>query len=226
MAIYSLVRIYHKIWCIRTCYLVQYNLVERVIILCAGVRLSLHFKSKYIQMPKLADLLCQSVNNSSDFDSAWYIRFAYNLHMDVSRAQKLFSDYGLGYIYASTGFVMPDTPHLRRKMVANFGACVVVTSAGDMWLRTPEQIGAKNRKRAAKLDAITRHRIQRDEQALRECKRLKRLFEDGQERPCPRHGGKANSHADIGKYVGRYGVRIDSFEPRSTIRFAVIHVNI
>ena len=95
-----------------------------------------------------------------------------------------------------------------------------------MWLRIPEQIGAKNRKRAAKLDAITRHRIQRDEQALRECKRLKRLFEDGQERPCPRHGGKANSHADIGKYVGRYGVRIDSFEPKGTTRFTVIHVNI
>ena len=144
-------------------------------------------------MPRLADMLRQSVNNSSDFDSAWYIRFAYNLHMDVSRAQKLFSDYGLGYIYASTGFVMPDTPHLRRKMVANFGACVVVTS---------------------------------DEQALRECKRLKRLFKDGQERPCPRHGGKANSHADIGKYVGRYGVRIDSFEPKGTTRFTVIHVNI
>ena len=99
-------------------------------------------------MPKLADLLCQSVNNSSDFDSTWYVRFAYNLHMDVSRAQKLFSDYGLGYIYASTGFVMPDTPHLRRKMVANFGACVVVTSDGDMWIRTPEHIGARNRKKA------------------------------------------------------------------------------
>lgn len=39
-------------------------------------------------MPKLADLLCQSVNNSSDFGSDWYVRFAYNLHMDITKAQK------------------------------------------------------------------------------------------------------------------------------------------
>lgn len=177
-------------------------------------------------MPRLADMLRQSVNNSSDFDSAWYVRFAYNLHMDVSKAQKLFSEYGVGHIYAQTGFVMPDTPYQRRKMVANFGVCVVVTADGETWLRTPDQIGAKNRKRAAKLDSIMRHRIQRDELALRERNRLKRLFEDAQERPYPKRGGMANSHADIGKYVGCYGVRMDNFEPKGVTKFAVIHVNV
>ncbi len=183
-------------------------------------------QSKYIQMPKLADLLCQSVNNSSDFDSAWYVRFAYNLHMDVSRAQKLFSDYGLGYIYASTGFVMPDTPHLRRKMVANFGACVVVTSDGDMWIRTPEHIGARNRKKAKHLDNAKRREIRKNEELFREEKRLNRLFKEGQTSPSPKRGGKANSHDDIGRYISIPEVRMENMEPRNINKFVQIRIHI
>ena len=152
-------------------------------------------------MPKLADMLCQSVNNSSDFDSAWYVRFAFNLKVDIQKARKIFQKYGKGYIYAPGGFVMPDTPYQRRKMVANFGACVVVTSDGDTWVRTPAHIGSKNRKRAKRMDAKEQHRIDKLERGLVEKSRLERMFHDCQGMPCPKRGGKANAQSDIGKYV-------------------------
>lgn len=175
-------------------------------------------------MPKLADLLPQSVNNSSGFDSAWYIQFAYNLHMDIDKARELFSKHGKGCIYASTGFVMPDTPYQRRKMVANFGACVVVTSDGDMWLRTPNQIGAKNRRKAAFLDKCKREMIAHEEKRVRMRKRVERLFEDGQTKPSPKRGGKANSHSDIGMYVNVRNMPLSAFEPQSVDKFRVINI--
>lgn len=177
-------------------------------------------------MPKLADLLCQSVNNSSDFGSDWYIRFAYNLHMDITKAQKIFSAYGLGHIYSPTGFVMPDTPYQRRKMVANFGACVVVTSDGNMWLRTPEQIGAKNRKKAKRLKNVEYRKMLKNEQNLYEEKRISRLFKEGQTTPSPKRGGKANSHYDIGKYISFPGERIDKMEPKNINRFIQFRIDI
>lgn len=177
-------------------------------------------------MPKLADLLCRSVNNSSGFDSAWFVRFAYNLQMDVPKAQELFSAYGKGYIYARTGFAMPDTPYQRRKMVANFGTCVIVTSDGEMWQRTPAHIGARNRRKACIADRRTRREISRNERMYREAKRLERLFKDGMGEPSPKRGGKANSIADIGKYVGTPCVRMSEYEPRGTDRLVIIKVNV
>lgn len=177
-------------------------------------------------MPKLADLLCRSVNNSSDFDSAWYVRFAYNLQMDVSKAQELFSAYGKGHIYARTGFVMPDTPYQRRKMVANFGACVIVTSDGEMWQRTPECIGARNRRKACIADKRTRREICRNERMYREEKRLERLFEDGMTKPSPKRGGRANRLGDIGKYVGVRGGGVADFEPKGVNRLVIIRINV
>lgn len=177
-------------------------------------------------MPKLADLLCRSVNNSSGFDSAWYVRFAYNLQMDVSKAQELFSAYGKGYIYARTGFVMPDTPYQRRKMVANFGTCVIVTSDGEMWQRTPGHIGARNRRKAWIADKRIRREIYRSERLYREEKRLEHLFEDGMTKPSPKRGGKANSLSDIGKYVGVRGGSVADFEPKGRTRLVIIKTNV
>lgn len=174
-------------------------------------------------MPKLADLLCQSVNNSSDFDGAWYVKFAYNLGMDVPKARKLFEKWGRGNIYSPSGLVMLDTPHNRRKMVAVFGACVVVETTSEMWVREPSQIGAKNRKRAAQLDAVKRGQIRHSEQKLRAQRRLERMFDDCKGNPQPKRGGKANSHADIGKYVSRWSPRMENME-HSVVRFAQISV--
>ena len=169
-------------------------------------------------------MLCQSVNNSSGFGSDWYIRFAHNLHMDLLKAKKLFSMYGVGHIYSHTGFVMPDTPYQRRKMVANFGACVVVTSNGDMWVRKPEQIGAKNRRKAILLDQKKRCETQRLKDGLRTIKRRERLFKDGQTESSPKRGGKANSHADIGKYINRSSTSLSAYEPKNIDRFVTIHI--
>lgn len=181
-------------------------------------------KSKFIQMPKLMDLSCQSVNNSNDFGSNWYMRFAYFLRMDVFKARELFRKHGKGYIYTSTGFVMSDTPYQRRKMVANFGACVVVTANGDMWVRKPEQIGAKNRRKAILLDQEKRREIQRLENDLRIIKRRERLFKDGQTKSSSKRSGKANSHADIGKYVNYPNTRLSVFESQSIDRLVTIHI--
>lgn len=177
-------------------------------------------------MPKLADLLPVSVNNSSDMGAEWLVNFAYLLGMDLCEAQSVYDKYGKGYIYAKSGFAMPDTPYTRRKMVANFGDCVIVEAGGEMWMRTKAKIGERNRKRAVIADVVERRRIHRAEQGLREQKRVDRLFKSGQTNPHPKRGGKGNSHADIGKYVNFRGVRIDMTERRSEIKFAKIVVNI
>lgn len=154
-------------------------------------------------MPRLADMLRQSANNSSDFDSAWYIRFAFYLNVDMPKAREIFQKCGVGYIYAPGGFAMPDTPFYRRKMVANFGPCVVVDSGGSMWVRTPSQIGAKNRRRAVIKDSQERRRIQGLERDLKEKKRLERMFKDCQGEKCTKRGGKGDSPSDIGRYVNK-----------------------
>lgn len=176
-------------------------------------------------MPKLADLLPISVNNSSDMGAEWLVHFAYLLGMDLCKAQSLYDKHGKGCIYARTGFVMPDTPFMRRKMVANFGACVIVESGGETWLRTVDKIGERNRKRAVIADKVQRRKIRRAESELCEQKRLNRLFKDGQTQPQPKRGGKANSHADIGKYVNNRGFKVDIMERRGETKFARIVVN-
>ena len=177
-------------------------------------------------MPKLEDCLVVGVNNSSAHDSAWYVKFAFGLHMDVSKARKLFEKYGRGNIYSSGGFVMPDTPKMRCKMVANFGECVVVPKDGEMFVRKPSDIGRQNRKRAFRLDKKKRDLIERDELALRERHRLMSSFEDAmtQHKPQKKHEGKAKSHADIGKYVWHRGAHIDRMEKRAEDRFVVINI--
>ena len=52
----------------------------------------------FIQMPRLADLLPVSVNNSSDMGAEWLVNFAYLLGMDLCKAQAVYKKYGKGYI--------------------------------------------------------------------------------------------------------------------------------
>lgn len=177
-------------------------------------------------MPKLADLLSVDVNNSSGMGAEWLVNFAYLLGMELQKAQTLYESNGKGCIYTRTGFVMPDTPYMRRKLVANFGACVIVGNDGSTWVRTKDKIGERNRKRAEIDDKVKRRKIRRAESELCERKRLDRLFKDGQTQPQPKRGGKANSHADIGKYVNHRGFRIDIVEPRGVTKFQKIVINI
>ena len=177
-------------------------------------------------MPRLADLMPSIVNNSSDMGTEWMVKFAYLLGMSLSNARSVYERNGNGCIYAKGGFAMPDTPYMRRKMVANFGACVIVTEDGEMWQRTPEHIGKRNRKKNRIAGIVERRRVSRAEQELRERKRLQRMFKDGQTNPCPKRGGKGNGQGDIGKYVDFRGVRIDAMERRGETRFARIVVHI
>lgn len=177
-------------------------------------------------MPRLADLLPVSVNNSSDMGAEWLVNFAYLLGMGVWKAQAVYAKYGKGYIYAKSGFAMPDTPYHRRKMVANFGDCVIVEAGGEVWVRTKRNIGALNRKRAIIADKVERRRICKSEVELREAKRVNRLFKDGQTNPSPKRGGKGKSLADIGKYVNFRSIRMEVTERRSEVKFATITVHI
>lgn len=156
----------------------------------------------------------------------WLVNFAYLLGMDLYKARSVYEKHGKGYIYAKSGFAMPDTPYQRRKMVANFGDCVIVEAGGEVWVRTKNKIGERNRKRAKIADNVERRRIHRAEQELRENKRVNRLFKDGQTNPQPKRGGKGNSHADIGKYVNFRGISLSMTERRSETKFAKIVVNI
>lgn len=180
-------------------------------------------------MAKLTDLMSKVVNNSSDLgmmqDYATVLKFAYALGVSVNKAADIYRKNGNGYIYAKGGFSMPDTPYMRRKMVANFGDCVVIDKSGEMWVRTKHHIGARNRKRAEIGDKITRRQIAMDEQELREKRRVNRLFKDGQTNPSPKRGGKANGYGDFGKYVNFRGVRIEATERKTETKFATIIVH-
>lgn len=175
-------------------------------------------------MPRIADLMPDFVNNSSGVGADWIMKFAYLLKMDLQEAQKVYERNGNGCIYAVGGFAMPDTPYHRHKMVANFGACVIVTEDGEIWQRTPEYIGACNRKKLKKACSIERRQIFREEQEYRERKRLQRMFKDGQTSPSPKRGGKANSHEDIGRYVNNRDNRSVCFEPKAHDVFVQIHI--
>ena len=178
-------------------------------------------------MPKLGDMLSWSANNSSGFSSSWYVQFAQNIKMDVFKAQEVFNKYGKGYIYAPGGFAMPDTPYMRRKMVANFGACVVVTSDGETWVRTPSQIGARNRKKFVRSYTKELHAIEKLEKSVMERRRVESLFYGCQGVPCPKRGGKANSQSDIGKYVNKVRrVTMGDAEVRSMPKLHVIRISI
>lgn len=151
-------------------------------------------------MPKLADVLCKNAKNSSVFDSQFFVRFAVNLQVDMSKASEMLKNRGVGYIYAASGFSMPDTPFYRRKMVANFGTCVVVGTDGEIRVITPQQI-AKSKKPTKSIDTRERNeskRLRREHIERLECERM---FRNGQGQACPKRGGKANSCADIGKYT-------------------------
>lgn len=175
-------------------------------------------------MPRIADLMPDVVNNSSNVSAEWIVKFAYLLGMNLPEARKVYERNGNGCIYAKGGFAMPDTPYHRYKMVANFGDCVIVTEDGEMWQRTPEYIGAYNRKKAKKACNIERRRIFHEEQEYRERKRLQRLFKDGQTSPSPKRGGKANSHEDIGRYVNNRENSRMEFEPKAHDVFVQIHI--
>lgn len=51
-------------------------------------------------MPRLADLLPVSVNNSSDMGAEWLVNFAYLLGMDLCKARAVYEKHGKGRRYA------------------------------------------------------------------------------------------------------------------------------
>lgn len=153
-------------------------------------------------MATIADLLCQSAN-SERFDGVWFVKFAFAMGADISRARELFAEYGCGWIYPASGngLVMQDTPRNRRKMVTTYGFCVVVNERGSMWKRTPKDIGTLDRKKARIGDCIMQHKIEKAEREYRESVRSERFFKSMQTKACPKHQGRANGMGDIGKYV-------------------------
>ncbi len=179
-------------------------------------------------MAKLTDLMPKVVKNSSDLgmmeNYADLLKFAYYLGVDVKKAADIYQRNGKGYIYAKGGFAMPDTPFMRRKMVANFGDCVVIDKNGEMWVRTKHHIGARNRKRGEIIAKVERRGISNAERKYLEARRVNRLFKDGQTQPQPKRAGKGNGQGDIGKYVNFRGGRMESMERRAENKFMTISI--
>ena len=157
----------------------------------------------FIQMPRLADMLNQSVNNSNSSDMSLYIWLAYKMQVDVQKAYEAFQKNGRGYIYAHGGFVMPDTPYMRHKMTANFNEVVIVKHDGSTWVRKVTQNGAINRRYAINAAKKEMREVYKLERGFMDKKRLESMFKDAQGSPSPKRSGKANSHDDIGKYTNR-----------------------
>lgn len=176
-------------------------------------------------MQKIGDLL-RSQGNCVLSDAGTLLKLAYLLQIDLADAEKAFQKYGCGHIYAEGGFVVPDTPRWRYKVCSVYGKCVIIDKSGKMRERTKEDIGTIRRRKERKNANIERHEIRRNERELRKMRNLQGLFRDGQTMPEPKRAGRANSHADIGKYVSHRGLGVAIMEPRGHTRLVKFKINI
>lgn len=167
---------------------------------CLGVRVSQHLKYNHNCMPRISELLRQSVEDSTRLDSAWCVRLAYSLKMDVSRAIELFETYGVGHIYTSTGFVIADSPRNRCRLSGWSDGCVIVDEDMNIRVRTSKNIGSMNRKKNAikkVVDERAEKRRRMEDMAINEREHMFETMQTGMFR---KRQGKANSHGDIGQY--------------------------
>lgn len=164
-------------------------------------------------MPKIADIL-PSVKNSNVCGDLLALKLAHLLGVGLAQAEELYSQYGDGYIYARTGLALPLSERVKRNVIATFGWCVVATD-GDVFV-VSSQLFRDEKKRTDKISrARERHEFKRFIRERSEKKRTDRMFRDGQGAACPKHGGKANSHEDIGKYVDRPAYHVVDYAPKS-----------
>lgn len=150
-------------------------------------------------MPKISDILggCMTAELN---ESAVIVQVAAILQCSIPEVRKKIANYGTGMIYTK-GIIVRDTPKNRAKMTEMYGEIIILFDDGTVYCRTPKckgQITRRQRKAERKRD-IDLHK--REVEAYRTERKTDRLFKACQGRPCPRHQGKANSHADIGKYV-------------------------
>ena len=150
-------------------------------------------------MARIADMLRQSVKYSSGFDTEFVVRFAYHVGVSLHEGNRLLRHYGKAYAYGAGGFAVENTSRNRYKLVQKFGKCITISESGEIVVRDAERVQRAELARCAREDKIEQIRLAREERKIRN---RDRFFNAGCGEACPKRGGKANSLADIGKYVG------------------------
>lgn len=155
-------------------------------------------------MPKISEIL-GGLTFAEIVRDATLIQAANVLKCDVAKVRELFAQNGTGMIY-TPGLIMADTPRNRAKLTALYGEIVILFADGTAFCRTKVNTGQINRHKRKETIKRERDMAMRERKARQSQKATLRLFEDAQTRPMPKRSGKANSHADIGKYVNRRGI--------------------
>lgn len=188
-------------------------------------------------MPRILDIFSAAVNNSTGFTNEWLAQFVCLVGMRTENAVELLDTYGKGYVYAPCAVVvLPDTQANRNRLLEEFGLCVVVQSDGKLVCRKPRKreqhvfcmrkvLDYKGEVRSREIANRKRMQAKRKKQErieaiceaeeLMDFKEMLRVFKDCQGEACPKRGGKANSHSDIGKYITpRFTTHMSDYERR------------
>lgn len=195
-------------------------------------------------MSRILDIFSAAVNNSTGFTNEWLAQFVCLVGVRTENAVELLDIYGKGYVYAPcAAVVLPDTQANRNRLLEEFGLCVVVQSDGKLVCRKPRKREqhdiclrkildyksevrsreiARSKRVRAKRKRLECEKMWRAECELMDIRELQQMFKDCQGEACPKRGGKANSHADIGQYVGRFRVIMSDYEGRCRAKAHII----
>lgn len=173
-------------------------------------------------MPKISDIL-GGLKSAEMNECATLIQVANVMQCSVADVRQKFAENGPGMIY-TRGLIMSDTPRHRAKLTDMYGEIIVLFEDGTVYCRTRANTGQINRHKN-KAARKREHDFIKREIEMRKCEQeTKQIFKDGQNHPCPKRQGKANSHDDIGKYVSSRPTRYEDFMPRSVDVFMTIHI--
>ena len=171
-------------------------------------------------MATIADMMHVSAKHGAVENGEWIVKFAYHLRISVSKAQRLYKRHGNGMLYAPGGkIVTEDTPRTRGRFSALWGDYAIVYPDGSLVCHTRQQVGRVTRARK-KAEIRKEQGLQKREAEQRSAeRRTEQIFRDCQQRRHPKRQGRANTHADIGKYVNRHNVCLADREPRTAFTF-------
>lgn len=182
--------------------------------------------SKHTIMANIMDLLA-SYEMVELVGSAWQnSRFAATLRMPVPQADRLLAKYGAGWIYTQSAIVLRDTPYNRGK-VAKLGKTFVIVESDRVIIRSPKAVEMRRKS----FDKSSKAIFRREQAEMRELlgvereareieKKREKLFRECQGVAAPKRGGKGNSIADLGFYVG---TPKNPSITKSEVRFMIIN---
>lgn len=127
------------------------------------------------------------------------------LDIDIVQAKWLLKHYGVDYIYTSTGFALPYSTGVAKSLLKRYGTICIVDSNYNMTKLSLSyaDIRSKKNKRTEriKFERMQERKLREEYMDCLNDLRRERFFSSMQTKPTPKHGGRANSMEDIGKYI-------------------------